>query len=357
MSGSSLDGVDLAYCSFKVNGEDIQFELLEAENVAFEEKWTRRLKHLPTQSALTFAQTHVYFGHYLGHLLNDFIKKHKIKPDFIASHGHTIFHAPDQRMTTQIGEGGAMAAITKTIVISDFRTQDIAIEGEGTPIAPTADRYLFGDFDFMMNIGGISNITSNIHGKYIAFDIGPANQVLNALANTLDLEYDKGGEIARQGEANPDILEALYHFPYFENPYPKSIANAWIQNEIIPIYQQVDCPIADKLRTAVEHLAIETAHSIEQIIKKENFQKEKYRLLATGGGTFNDFLMASIQEKIADMNVEIVIPSKEIIEYKEAILMGLMGVLRMEERVNCFSSVTGASRDTVGGAVYFGRVE
>ncbi len=356
MSGSSLDGVDLAYCHFSTDGKDIRYDLKIAETIPFSPSWMTRLKHLPTQNALTFVKTHTYFGHYLGELVNGFIKKHQIEVDFIASHGHTIFHAPDKRFTTQIGDGGAMAAITQRTVVCDFRTQDIAIDGEGTPIAPAADRFLFSDYDFCMNIGGIANITCNANGKIIAFDIASANQVLNAMANILDLEYDKNGALAQQGEVNTEILAELATFDYFKNSYPKSIANAWIQTQIIPIYLAIDCPIKDKLRTAVEHLAIQVRKSIQQIIEQENFEKDDYQLIVSGGGALNSFLMETIQIAIQPLKVKIVIPSNEIIEYKEAVLMGLMGVLRIEERANCFSSVTGAKRDTVGGAVYYGRV-
>ncbi|MGB0862924.1 MAG: anhydro-N-acetylmuramic acid kinase [Saprospiraceae bacterium] len=354
MSGSSLDGVDLAYCEFRLNDEAIDFDLLIAETIPFDEKWMGRLQHLPTQNALTFAKTHVYFGHYLGELLNDFIERCKIEPDFIASHGHTIFHDPDRRFTTQIGEGGAMAAITKTTVISDFRTQDIAIDGEGTPIAPAADRYLFSEYDLMMNIGGIANITCNAKGKYIAFDTSAANQVLNVLASFKGLEYDKNGNLAAQGKVIPSILEQLESMEYFKQSYPKSIANSWVRDRILPIFIENEASIEDRLHTAVEHIATETAVAIKGIFTKEKLPKKEYQLLVTGGGALNGFLIKKIQEKLVPLRVKVEVPAPEIIEYKEAILMGLMGVLRMEERVNCFSSVTGARRNTIGGAVYLG---
>lgn len=355
MSGSSLDGVDLAYCEFRLDGEQIDFDLLIAETIPFDETWISRLQHLPTQNALTFAKTHVYFGHYLGELLNDFIKRCAITPDFIASHGHTIFHDPDRRFTTQVGEGGAIAAITKRTVISDFRTQDIAINGEGTPIAPAADRYLFSEYDLMMNIGGIANVTCNARGKYIAFDTSAANQILNVLASFRDLEYDKDGELAAQGTLVPSILEELEKLEYFKQSYPKSIANSWVRERILPIFIENEATVEDKLYTAVEHIATETAAAIKGVFRKEKLPKKEYRLLVTGGGGFNGFLIKKIQEKVLPLKVKVEVPTPEIIEYKEAILMGLMGVLRMEKRVNCFSSVTGANRDTVGGAVYLGK--
>jgi anhydro-N-acetylmuramic acid kinase len=355
MSGSSLDGLDLAYCEFEVKDNDVfDFKLICAENIPFLERWVTRLKHLPQQNALTFFRTHTYFGHYMGDMVNDFIKKYNIKPDFIASHGHTIFHDPERQMTAQIGDGAALAARTGLTVICDFRTNDISIGGEGTPIAPAADRYLFSGYDFYLNVGGIANVTCNANGKMIAFDVGPANQVFNGLANVVDLEYDNGGELAKTGQVDEGILALLEEFEYFTADYPKSLGNGWIQSEILPLYLSLDCPLEDKLRTSIEHLAFQIAYSIEQIIVTEDFEKESYTLFATGGGVLNTFLMEEVQKKLDLLNIRIVIPEKDIIDYKEAILMGLMGVLRMENKVNCFSSVTGAQRDTIGGAVYLG---
>ena len=356
MSGSSLDGVDLVYCEFEGHNDtnSYDFKLIHAENVPFSERWSSRLKHLPSQNALTFFRTHTYFGHYLGDIINDFIKKYHLKPDFIASHGHTIFHDPAYQFTAQIGDGGAMAARTGHKVICDFRTLDISIGGEGTPIAPAADRYLFAGYDFYMNIGGIANITGDANGKYIAFDTGPANQIFNGLANTVGLDYDKDGQLARNGQINTNILKKLADFDYFTADYPKSLGNCWIQNEILPIYLSEDCSLEDKLRTGVEHLAFQTAYSIEQVIHTENLDKPTFTLFATGGGVLNTFLMEEIQKKLDLVGVQIIVPEKDMIDYKEAILMGLMGVLRVEGKVNCFSSVTGAERDTIGGAVYLG---
>ena len=213
MSGSSMDGLDIAYCQFQIEEKrKISWQVLKAETIRYPEKWQVRLGQLVHQDALTFAKTHTYFGHYMGELVNHFIKKHKISPDFIAAHGHTIFHYPMDRVTIQIGDGAALAATTGLPVINNFRTHDIALNGEGTPLAPIADKYLFPDYDFYMNIGGIANITCNANGKHVAFDIGPANQVLNILANQLGLPYDDKGAIARKGIVNPAILKELKQF-------------------------------------------------------------------------------------------------------------------------------------------------
>lgn len=356
MSGSSLDGLDIAFCEMTWDGNTISdWQLIVAETLEFSEKWATRLFNLPLQNALTFAQSNVYFGHYLGDLVNRFIKTHQVEPDFIASHGHTIYHYPDKRVTVQIGDGAALAAKTGYPVICDFRTQDIAIDGEGAPIAPIADKFLFGAYDFYLNLGGIANITCAMPDKHVAFDVGAANQVLNILAHELEQAYDHNGEIAATGNVHIDLLNAVNSIPYFQKRYPKTLDNQWVAKHIFPLYLESEIPTADKLRTACEQIAIQVAQSVQAILKKENLQKKNYRMLATGGGAFNGFLMDCIQTqclKIAD--IEVIIPADEIVQFKEAILMGLMGVLRLENQSNCLRSVTGARRDTIGGAIYQG---
>lgn len=356
MSGSSLDGLDIAFCEITWDGYSVgNWQLIVAETLTFSEKWTSRLFNLPVQNALTFAQTNVYFGHYLGELVNRFIKMHQVEPDFIASHGHTIYHYPDRRITVQIGDGAALAATTGYPVICDFRTQDIAIDGEGAPIAPIADKLLFQGYDFYLNLGGIANITCAMPQKYVAFDIGAANQVLNILAHELELPYDDNGAIAATGQVHTELLQAVHQVPYFQKKYPKTLDNQWVAQHIFPLYLNLDIPTADKLKTACEQLAEQVALSIQMIIQNEDLQQDSYKLLATGGGVFNTFLMQCIQEHCKKVgHIEILIPSDEVIQFKEAILMGLMGVLRVENQVNCLSSVTGARRDTIGGAIYQG---
>ena len=356
MSGSSLDGLDISYCQYTTSEEHVNWELLQAETIEYPQKWVTRLGKLPYQDALVFAKTNTYFGHYLGELVNQFIHKHKIDPDFVSSHGHTIFHYPDKRITVQIGDGAALAAITGLPVINDFRTQDIAIDGEGTPLAPAADRYLFPGHDFYMNIGGISNITCNINGRYIAFDISPANQVLNFLAEQLDMDFDRDGEVARSGKMDEKLLAVLNDFDYFEKRYPKSLGNGWIRETFIPTFIRFDSSWEDKLHTATRQIAVQTAKSMQAICLKEGLSKSQYELFITGGGALNCYLIECIQEETNKLGIttNIKLPSKSIIDFKEAILMGLLGVLRVENRPNCFKSVTGARRDTIGGAIHQG---
>lgn len=358
MSGSSLDGLDIAFCELTIHpsNANIDWKLIRADTIPYPEKWQNRLANLPDQDGFVFAQTNTYFGHYLGELVNQFIDKYQIDPDFIASHGHTIFHHPAKRLTVQIGDGAALAAITGYPVINDFRTHDIAINGEGTPIAPAADRYLLKGYDFYLNIGGIANITCDTTSKYIAFDTGPANQILNSLAQLVGQEYDEDGKLAKQGKLLPELLNSIDQINYFQQSYPKSLDNQWIRQNILPLYLSYEGSIEDKLHTACIQLAKQTALAIERILQKEKINKPTYKMIISGGGALNKFLVNSLEEycqKSASISIEI--PSQEIILFKEAILMALMGVLRVENKANCFASVTGAKWDTIGGAVFQGK--
>lgn len=356
MSGSSLDGLDLAYCEIVIDKNEefkvVNSTILAAETLPFSEQWENRLRNLPEQNALTFAKTNTYFAHYMADLVKHFCIKNKIQPDFIASHGHTIFHYPDQRLTVQVGDGAALAAKTGYPVICDFRTHDIAINGEGTPLAPIADKWLYPGYDFYLNIGGIANISCEINGKYTAFDIGPANQVLNALANIIGKPYDENGDLAAEGTVDEGLLDSVNRLDYFQKNYPKSLDNRWISENILPLYFKAELPLVDKLCTAVEQLAQQLAFSIQQILEKEKVSVEKKSIFITGGGAYNSYLVQRIQNLSPQLNI--ILPDPLVIEFKEAALMALMGVLRVENQVNCLSSVTGAKMDTIGGAIYQG---
>ena len=361
MSGSSLDGVDIAYCHFQVERKEggiivHDWSLQVAETIAFPERWYNRLYNLPTQNALIFAKTHTYFGHFLGECVLDFVKNHQVQPDLIASLGHTVFHEPHNRMTIQIGDGAAIAATTGYTVVTNFRNQDVAINGEGAPVAPIADKYLFAGHDFYLNLGGIANISCLLPNKVVAFDICSVNQLLNILANQLGLEYDEGGQVAAKGEIDTDLLTAFNKGAFYQQLYPKSLDNNWVHTNLLSLIENDPTLIPKQLRTSVEHIAYQIAQSIQQIIQKEGLQKEQYSLFPTGGGVFNTFLMEQIQEQCAKHKVKVVIPDASIIQFKEAILMAWMGVLRMEEVPNVMRTVTGAKRDTISGAVYSGSV-
>ena len=347
MSGSSLDGIDLAYLSLDWSEGSLRsWDLLAAETRPLSEMWRARLAHLPQQSALALAKTHTYFGHYLAEQVNAFRKAHAVgRVDYIASHGHTVFHQPERRFGMQIGDGAALAALTACRVICDFRTQDLAMGGEGAPLAPLADAYLFKGYEAYLNLGGIANLSLAMgDGRFLAGDIAPCNQVLDALAAELDLAYDVGGAVAAKGTVHLALLDELFDLPFFERDFPKSLANEWIRSEILPRYQRYEASIEDKLATAVEQVAICLHGALEG--------RGAGRLLCTGGGAFNTYLLSRIGEYAAQANYTLAPCPEDWIRYKEACLMAILGLLRLEGKANAWAFSTGAKCDTLNGAIY-----
>jgi len=356
MSGSSLDGLDIAHCRLIWENQTlVKWELLAADTLPYSEMWQARLQALPMQNALAFAKTHTYFGYYMGALVQQFMKMHDLeKVDYIASHGHTIFHDPSRRYTVQIGHGAALAATTQQCVISDFRMQDVALNGEGAPLAPLADAYLFEGYDFYLNLGGIANLSATKNKKWIAFDVVPANQLLNALAHEMGLSYDMDGQLAAAGTVDEPLLAQLQNFSYYQQDYPKSMANEWIREQVLPLLLESELPIPDKLATVIALIVEELSQAIQKIRKQEQWPTNLAKLFVTGGGAFNHFLMKQLQEKLALQALEVILPKKEIIEFKESLLMALLGLLRLEEVPNSWPAITGADAPTVNGGIYLG---
>lgn len=346
MSGTSLDGLDIAYVEFYEDNGRWKFELKDAVTIPYDSYWEEEISQVYDLSAHHYALFNVQYGHFLGEMINDFMVERGIKPDLIASHGHTIFHQPENNFTAQIGDGAAIAAICKTPVVSDFRTTDVALGGQGAPLVPIGDKYLFSDYDYCLNLGGIANISFDFDGQRIAGDICPVNMVLNILANKLDLDFDKDGINARKGNLNPDLLDKLNQLPFFIQPFPKSLGKEWVDKNFIPNIYSSKISIEDKLRTVCEHISIQ----INKILTDyDNGNQSPKKMLITGGGALNKFLVELIKQKCS---LEIVIPNEQIINFKEAVIFGLLGVLRFRGEINCLKSVTGAERDSIGGAIH-----
>lgn len=361
MSGSSLDGLDLAFCSFELQRENPgmplikTWRLLNGETRAFTEPWRQRLKDLPKANALEIMQADVLFGHYVGDQVNDFLKRRQLEPDFIAFHGHTIFHTPSEGLSVQIGDGAALAVKTTYPVINQFRQQDVANQGQGAPLAAIADKYLLPDYDFCLNLGGIANVTAQLPDQFIAFDICPANQLLNAIAAKLGLEYDDEGRIAASGKADLALLNTLNQEAYYHQDYPKTLDNFWGQQHILSKIENRALSLPDQMRTAAEHITDQIAGSLNRILHKEKISKDLLKLLPTGGGVFNAFLMKRLENKLkASSKVAIHFPDPDFANFKEAILMALMGVLRVENIPNVMHTVTGGQYDTISGAIHQG---
>ena len=344
MSGTSLDGLDIAYCRFSFANKQWEYEIINAETVIYSNEWKKTLLSLETTDALTFQQTNVDYGFYLGQRVSDFIIKNNIKADFVSSHGHTIFHQPEKKLTVQIGAGSAIASRCRLPVVSDFRSLDVALGGQGAPLVPIGDKLLFADYDFCLNLGGFSNVSYVYNGQRIAFDICPVNIVLNEICKRLGKEYDNEGEFAKDGMLSHYLLNELNQIGYYKQManIPKSLGKEWVLKNIYPLIDQYELDEKDTLRTFCEHIAIQ--------ISKALSTRPKGKLLITGGGVYNTFLVECIKNYIIH---EIIIPDKNIIEYKEAMLFAFLGVLRMRNEINCLKSVTGASKDNCGGSIFF----
>jgi len=343
MSGSSLDGIDLALCEFKETENGLKWKIIKGTTVEYSEEWKQKLKLLPSISGRELTLADYDLGYLFGKVSKSFLADEKI--DFIASHGHTVFHEPENKMTLQIGNGSAIASSSGVSTIYDFRSMDIGFGGQGAPVVPIADRDLFPEYNALVNIGGISNISIKKGETMIAYDISPANQLLNFLALKKGLEYDKNGNIASSGKLDKDLLNKFMSYDYFKQDFPKSLDNNFIRNNFIPILEKYTAKLEDKMATSVELIASTLAAELTNHLKNTVDK----RVLLTGGGAKNTFLVNRI--KALAKGFEIIVPDDLIIDFKEALMIAYMGYLRINKKENVLSSVTGALKDSIGGAV------
>jgi anhydro-N-acetylmuramic acid kinase len=368
MSGSSLDGLDIVFAEIHENGGKWSYEIIHADCYAYTEDWINRLKNAISLDALDYQLLHVEYGHYLGQQVNRFIEEYELqyKVALVASHGHTTFHIPAKKLTAQLGDGAAIAATTRLPVVSDLRAMDVAFGGQGAPIVPIGEKLLLSQYHYFLNIGGIANISFNNSAAgagYVAFDVCAANRVLNMLALESGKEYDDGGTMAAQGVIQNELLEKLNALEYYQQPYPKSLANDFGTDTVYPIIKKANLNTYDALRTYTEHIAIQIKNAIANLQNQQpttviaSGAKQTQQLLITGGGAFNTFLIERLAGMIKELNIEIVVPDEKLVKYKEALIMALIGVLRWREKTNVLASVTGATHDSVGGAMWMGQEE
>ena len=341
MSGTSLDGLDIAHCKF-IFDDKWHFNLTHHETVPYSKEQKHELANLENESAINYVLIHTKFGNLIGNEVNKFIEKNKITNiDFVASHGHTVFHQPKKNLTTQIGCGAQIAATTGIETICDFRTKDVALGGQGAPLVPIGDELLFSEYDFCLNLGGIANISFKANGKRISYDLAMANMVNNYICSLEGIEYDDQGKLGASGNFNQNLYNDLNAIAFFSKSHPKSLGKENFINNFKPILDKYDISNANKLNTFGKHLAHQICKILSSTIDK--------KVLITGGGAFNAFWISEIKNTT---NAQIIIPENKIIEYKEAIIFGFLGVLRKKQLVNCLASATGAKKDSIGGTIY-----
>jgi len=338
MSGTSLDGIDLVYAT--LIPLDWRYNCIHCDTFPYPKKWHRELQESVDFNEEQLKDLDQAYTEFLADTILTFIKKYTIVDiDAVCSHGHTILHQPEHSLTYQIGNRPELASLIEQNVVCDFRVKDVELGGQGAPLVPIGDRLLFSQYTYCLNLGGFANVSFENDLKRTAFDICPVNIVMNHYSRALGFDYDDKGLLAASGVIDSELLKELNSMSYYSQKPPKSLGLEWVKEKIFPVIDSYELPTEDILRTFVEHISV-------QICKIFTNQGS---VLITGGGAYNDFLMRRIKE-ISDC--DIILPSTEIIEFKEALIFGLLGVLKLRNEVNCLSSVTGALRDHSSGNIF-----
>lgn len=344
MSGTSLDGLDIAACSFSDENHIERYQVICCESISYSDDFRNRLRDSHLLNAEQLVRLHIEFAEFCATSVTSFIRKHKLQNILlISSHGHTVFHKPENGYTLQIGDGSVIAKRTGIPVVCDFRAGDVALGGQGAPLVPIGDELLFGGYDACLNLGGFSNISMRINDNRIAYDICPVNIILNMLARENGLEYDNNGELARSGKIIQNLFDELNQIEFYSATYPKSLSREWLEEIFIPVLVKYKSTSTneDVMHTIVKHIACQISKSLQKV----------KNVMLSGGGSFNSFLIDSLKDYT---NCEIIIPDDNTVNYKEALIFALLGYLRWHGKINCLASVTGAERDSCCGAVYLG---
>jgi anhydro-N-acetylmuramic acid kinase len=344
MSGTSLDGIDVASCYFEYKKKCWHFSIEAAQTLSYSSQWKEKLSQAHLLSGSSLITLHMEYGRFLGETCNQFIKKNQLKKiELIASHGHTVFHQPKNKFTFQLGDGNAIHSSTQIPVAFDFRSLDVALGGQGAPLVPIGDQLLFKEYGVCLNLGGIANVSLETQGKRNAFDICYCNLALNFLSNQIGKSFDKNGKLSSEGKVNEALLSKLKKAYLNSRKKRPSLAREEFEKVFMPLIMNNSISINDRLRTVSESIANEIASAIPT-------SKKKLKLLITGGGAHNHFLIETIQKKLS-AKAEIIIPDKIIIDFKEALVFAFLGVLRLRGETNVLKNVTGAPRDSCSGVL------
>lgn len=338
MSGTSVDGLDIAYCTFTPK---YGFKIVKAQTIEYPIQLKLLLVNNLKLDNNQLFELDAYLGKFFGESVKVFLNHFNLPPPkAIASHGHTVLHNPAKGYTVQIGKGSAIAAQTGLPVVCDFRSSDVSYGGQGAPLVPIGDKLLFSEYDYCLNLGGFANISYQSGTARIAYDIGPCNLPANMIMSLFfGRSFDRNGERGKQGKILPKLLQQLDNMPYYRKKPPKSLGREWVEKKLMPILKR-EGHWDDVLRTYYEHIAGKIAIAIE---------KEKGRVLVTGGGVHNSFLIDLIKQKT---KAEIVLPNKTLIDFKEALIFAFLGYLRIHQKTNVMKTVTGAKKDNIGGCIY-----
>ena len=338
MSGTSLDGIDICKCHFNKH-KNWTYRIENGVTIKYSKKWNKTLNSLHSRDEKFINEINIEYGELIGNEINKFIKDNNSDIDFIASHGHTIFHQPEKKMTLQIGDGQTIANTTNLKTISNFRKLDVELNGQGAPLVPIGDLFLFCEYKYCLNLGGFSNISIKKDNGIIAYDICPVNIILNYLSKKINLDYDKEGKIGKSGSVNLDLLQKLNQIDYYKKSYPKSLSREWLENEMLKLDEIKYLKTEDLLATFYEHIGLQIGEKL-----KDNL------VYISGGGAKNKFLINRIKKYSKS---KIIIADQLNLDYKEAIIFGFLGVLKSRNEINCLKDVTGADRDSCSGEIHY----
>lgn len=341
MSGTSTDGIDLAACRFRKINNHYDFELLATSFFEYDEVWKKKLNNLRQFSAETLFETDVELGKLIAQHVLNFQNEHDFNAGLIASHGHTVFHNPSLGFSVQIGCGATIAAQTGISTVNNFRQLDVALGGQGAPLVPIGDRYLFSDYDACLNIGGFANISFELEEKRIAFDISPTNRVLNKWSQDLGFDYDKNGELGQKGQVINSLLSTWNNVTYYQSNGPKSLSEEWLISQFYPLINS-NWKTEDLMATAYVHIG----YQIGSVLSKYKLKN----CLITGGGAYNTYLIDQIKKSAPDC--DLVLPEKKIIDFKESIIFAFLGWLRINKLPNTLIEATGASKNCLSGIIW-----
>ena len=343
MSGTSLDGLDLALCEFSITDGVFDFKILDALTVKYDKKQKTKLQSAPYLNVENYFSLHHQFGRFIAKEVNLFTANHSLVIKGIASHGHTIFHQPKKGFSTQLGCGATITANTGLITICDFRSLDVALKGQGAPLVPIGDKLLFGNHQSCLNIGGIANISfDNLNGQRTAFDICVANLGLNFYSEKVGKDYDHNGEMAAEGKLCTELFNDLNNLPFFKATGAKSLGREWFENDFLRVIENYQLTVNDILCTLTHHCA----YQISQTLNNNKLNN----VFITGGGAFNNYLINTLKHYF---NGTVTIPDEQVVNFKESLIFAFLGYLRLTEQTNTLCTVTGAVKDSIGGAVYF----
>jgi len=342
MSGTSLDGLDMACCEFSLINGKWTYRVIKATTSTYDKNWQDRLMNSMQLNQEELEHLDRDYGKLIAMKVTEFMTGLSCIPELLSSHGHTVFHEPDRGITFQAGSGELIASHTGISTVSDFRKGDVVLGGQGAPLVPVGDQLLFGEYSYCLNLGGFCNFSFHENGKRYAYDISPCNIILNYLSKLVGRDYDEAGELAWSGRVNTELLYNLNSLEYYNTEGPKSLGKEWFDEVFLKVISSFSLPHNDIMRTVYEHIAVQIAKSIKE--------GSCSSVLVTGGGTHNTFLVDQIRKHIS---CNLHIPDNQLINFKEAIVFGFLGLLKYLGQVNCYASVTGASRDSSCGEIHF----